>query len=145
MRTEHQDHGAHSSTGSEGSAGLPRGVRRAFDEEVFHRFADDLGWEIVVLEYLVSFEAMLDERINRIDHALKRHDRKEAETALMSLQASAAMAGATELEATAHRALRFRPVEQNPRAPLVRQLQGKADFFRQALIAFRRQRITPVA
>lgn len=63
----------------------------------------------------------------------------------MSLRASAAMVGATDLEAASSRALAHHPVELIPRGPLVRQLEGRADFFRQALVDFRRQRIASVA
>lgn len=129
----------------EGSVKRTGGSSRAFDEEVFERFVSDLGSEAVVLQYLVSFEAMLDGRINRINEALRVQDREETETALLSLQASAAMAGATQLEAVARRALTHHRVELTPRGPLVRQLQGKADFFRQALVGFRRRRTTSAA
>jgi hypothetical protein len=130
---------------STGTVEPVEGCSRAFDEEVFDRLLADLGSEAIAMEFLLTFDALLDTRIERVDRALKEQDREEIETALMSLQASAGMGGATELEATATRALAHRPVQLIPRGPLVRQLEGKANYFRQALIDFRRRRITPAA
>lgn len=58
------------------------------------------------LAYLAVFDEMLDARVARIDRSLNGADQTELETALLSLQASAGMAGAKHLCRTATTALR---------------------------------------
>ncbi|RJT77350.1 hypothetical protein D6T63_15555 [Arthrobacter cheniae] len=105
------------------------------DTCAFEILADDLG-SFVASEFLTSFDALLADRIRRIERALETQDEEEVITALLSLQASAAMAGAAQLQASAARALAQRPVGSTPPGPLVRKLQGQADMFRDAFATF---------
>jgi HPt (histidine-containing phosphotransfer) domain-containing protein len=104
----------------------------AFDSAAFTQLAEDLGSYSDATEFVRSFTALLPARIERIEQALMTQDREETITALLSLQASAAMAGATQLYAATTHALAANPVERAPRGPLIRKLQGQADLFRQA-------------
>ncbi len=107
-------------------------MTRAFDTDAFEQLAGDLGSYTVATDFVRSFTALLPARIERIDRALRSQDREEIITALLSLQASAAMAGAPQLYAASTQALAVDPVERAPRGPLLRKLQGQADLFRQA-------------
>ncbi|MDN4609569.1 hypothetical protein [Arthrobacter burdickii] len=105
------------------------------DAAAFESLADDLGSRIAS-DFLTSFDALLTERVQRIEHALKMHDEEELITAILSLHASAAMAGATQLQVSATRALAHQPVGSTPSGPLVRKLQGQAAAFKDALATF---------
>jgi hypothetical protein len=101
----------------------------ALDAAAYEDLAEDLASHAVALEFMTSFESLLAGRIQRIERALRNQDREEVVTALLSLQASAAIAGATELHASATRALASRSVETTAPGPLVRKLQGQASRF----------------
>lgn len=107
----------------------------ALDATAFEQLAEDLESHAIASEFLVTFDALLADRIQRIEHALEAQDEEEITTALLSLQASAAMAGAAQLEASATRAL-ARPAESTPPGPLVQELRGHADVFRTAFADF---------
>lgn len=114
----------------------------ALDPAAFEELATDLASCVLALDYLTSFESLLAGRIQRIEQALMDQNREKAITALMSLQASAAMAGARQLQASATRVLADGPVEATLTGPLVRKLQGQADLFRGAFADFRDHRFT---
>jgi hypothetical protein len=111
-------------------------VTLAFNPAAFEQLAQDLGSYAIASEFVMSFESLLAERIQRIERALKNQDREEAITALLSLQASAAMAGAHQLHASATNALTIRLVETTPPGPLTRKLQGQANLFTHAFADF---------
>lgn len=67
--------------------------------------AEDLSSD-VALDYLRTFDSILGRRVSRIGAALVNGTQEELETALMSLQAGSAMAGASRLYRTATSALR---------------------------------------
>jgi hypothetical protein len=117
----------------------------ALDPVVFEELATDLASRALALDYLTSFESLLSGRIQRIERALEDQDGEEIITALMSLQASAAMAGAKQLEASATRVLADEPVERTMPGPLVRKLQGQAVLFSDAFAELRQRRFTSVA
>lgn len=117
-------------------AAHPRyGVLPPLDATAFELLADDLGSRIAT-DFLTSFEALLTDRIRRIERALEAHDGEELITAMLSLQASAAMAGAAQLQASTTRALAHMPSGSTPAAPLVRELQGQATAFKDAFTHF---------
>jgi HPt (histidine-containing phosphotransfer) domain-containing protein len=105
----------------------------ALDPQSFDEFAEDVGSVVIALEFLTTFASLLAGRIRRIEGALKDQDREETLTALLSLHASATMAGATQLQVSVTRALANEMVETTPPGPLVRKLEGQADLFRTAL------------
>ncbi len=105
----------------------------ALDPQSFDEFAEDVGSVVIALEFLTTFASLLAGRIRRIEGALKDQDRQETLTALLSLHASATMAGATQLQVSVTRALADERVETTPPGPLVRKLEGQADLFRTAL------------
>ncbi|MHA7179847.1 hypothetical protein ACX80J_06970 [Arthrobacter sp. MDB2-24] len=113
------------------------------DATVFESLADDLGSRIAS-DFLDSFESLLTDRIRRIEGALKAHDDEELTTALLSLQASAAMAGAAQLQSSATRALAYNPMASAPPGPLVRKLQGQAAAFKDAFATFHHTSYTPL-
>ncbi|BBE24653.1 hypothetical protein MN0502_35360 (plasmid) [Arthrobacter sp. MN05-02] len=115
------------------------------DPAAFEELSEDLASHVLALEYMVSFESLLAGRIHRIEQALKNQDREEAITALLSLQASATMAGARQLQGAATRALIDEPVQMTLPGPLVRKLQGQADSFRIAFADFRHRCCTTAA
>lgn len=117
----------------------------ALDPAAFEELSTDLASHVLALEYMISFESLLAGRIHRIERALKNQDREEAITALLSLQASATMAGARQLQGSATRALVDEPVQMTLPGPLVRKLQGQADLFRIAFADLRHRRFTAAA
>jgi hypothetical protein len=108
----------------------------ALDTAVFEQLAEDLGSYAVASDFLATFAALLTDRIQRIERSLIVQDEAELVTALLSLQASAAMSGAAQLQASATRTLARQPIGSTPTGPLMRQLQGQADAFRDALADF---------
>ncbi|MUK01048.1 hypothetical protein GM708_03330 [Vibrio cholerae] len=116
----------------------------AFDAAAFEDFAQDLG-SSAALDFIETFETLLVTRIERIERALGGEDTEETITALLSLQASAAMAGAAQLHASATRALAELPVVTAPPGALVRKLQGQAQHFRDAAAGVHTSRTTPDA
>lgn len=116
----------------------------ALDTATFEHLIEELDSHAVALEFVISFESLLADRIQRIERALKDQDREEVITALLSLHASAAMVGAAQLEASATRALGNEPVETTPPGPLVRKLQGQAALFRGAFADLHHPQTTPV-
>ncbi|MHA7279925.1 hypothetical protein ACX80H_09255 [Arthrobacter sp. MDT2-2] len=111
------------------------GVLPPLDATAFESLADDLGFRVAT-DFLASFDALLTDRIRRIERALEAHDEEELITAVLSLQASAAMAGAAQLQASATRALAHVPPGSTPAEPLVRELQGQATAFKDAFTDF---------
>lgn len=107
----------------------------ALDATVFAKLVEDLDLSVAA-EFLVAFNGLLVGRIERIEQALKGHDEEEISTALLSLQASAAMVGAAQLEASATRALTQQPMGSKSPGALIRKLQGQADIFREAVAGF---------
>jgi hypothetical protein len=105
------------------------------DATVFAKLVEDLDLSVAA-EFLVTFNALLVGRIERIEQALKGHDEEEISTALLSLQASAAMVGAAQLEASATRAITQQPMGSKLSAAFVRRIQGQADMFREAVAGF---------
>ena len=105
----------------------------ALDPQPFDDLTEDVDSVVIALDFMMDFGSLLPGRIRRIEQALRDQDREETVTALLSLHASAAMAGATQLQASATRALANEPVESTPPGPLVRKLEGQADLFRAAL------------
>jgi hypothetical protein len=103
-----------------------------FDATVFARLVEDLDL-CVAVDFVTTFTALLAGRIERIEQALRDHDDEEIITALLSLQASAAMVGAAQLEASATRALTQQPTGSQPSGVLIRKLHGQADIFRQTI------------
>jgi hypothetical protein len=103
-----------------------------FDATVFARLVEDLDL-CVAVDFVTTFTALLAGRIERIEQALRDHDDEEIITALLSLQASAAMVGAAQLEASATRALTQQPTGSQPSGVLIRKLQGQAEMFRQTI------------
>ncbi|MFJ6001008.1 hypothetical protein [Arthrobacter sp. NPDC092385] len=108
----------------------------ALDTAAFEQLAEDLGSYTVASDFLATFASLLTDRIQRIERSLIVQDEAELVTALLSLQASAAMSGAAQLQASATRTLAQQPVGSTPTGPLVRRLQGQADAFRDALAGF---------
>ena len=104
----------------------------AIDATAFAKLVEDLDL-CVAGDFLVTFNALLAGRIERIQQAFQSHDKEEVITALLSLQASAAMVGAAQLEASATRALTQQPTESEPSGAFIRKLQGQADMFREAV------------
>lgn len=102
----------------------------ALDPTAFEDLVEDLGSYTVASEFMTSFDSLLTGRIQRIERALENHDKEEIVTALLSLQASAAMAGAAQLQASVTRALVDQSVELVPPGALIRELHGQADLFR---------------
>lgn len=115
------------------------------DTVVIGHLVDDLGSYPLALNFVTTFDSLLDSRITRIEQALEGRDEDETVTALLSLQASAAMAGAVQLEALATRALTHQPVRTTPQGFLVRQLESEAALFRSALTGFRDLRVPHTA
>ena len=108
----------------------------ALDTAAFEQLAEDLGSYAVASDFLATFASLLTDRIQRIERSLVVEDEAELVTALLSLQASAAMSGAAQLQASATRTLAQQPIRSTPTGPLMRQLQGQADAFRDALAGF---------
>lgn len=108
----------------------------ALDPAAFEILAEDLDSRAVASDFLTTFDALLTNRIRRIEQALRAEDEEEITTALLSLQAGAAMAGAAQLQASATQALVLQPVTSIPSGPLLRKLQGQADLFRHAFVRF---------
>jgi hypothetical protein len=104
----------------------------AFDATAFARLVEDIDL-CAAVDFLGTFNALLTGRIERIHQALQGHDEKEITTALLSLQASAAMVGAAQLEASATRALAQQPMESKPSGALIKKLQGQAAMFNDAV------------
>jgi hypothetical protein len=107
-------------------------AHRAFDADVLQQLAEDLESPVDAYAFALSFQSLLPARIQRIDHALRIQDREETLTALLSLQASTAMVGACQLNASVTRALAHHPVEKTLPGPLRRKLEGQADLFKRA-------------
>jgi hypothetical protein len=110
------------------------------DGRIFGELAEDVGSVAIASDFMTSFASLLPGRIRRIEKALTDQDREEALTALLSLHASATMAGATQLQASATRALADEPVEMALPGPLIRKLEGQADLFRTALTELQHRR-----
>ncbi|RJT75115.1 hypothetical protein D6T63_18180 [Arthrobacter cheniae] len=115
----------------------------ALDAFAFEILAEDLGTDDAS-DFLTSFEALLTGRIQRIERALQAQDEEAITEALLSLQASAAMAGAAQLQASATHALMQQPMRSTPPGPLVRKLQGQADMFKDALVTFHHIGYSPI-
>lgn len=88
------------------------------------------------MSFLATFTSLLSPRIGRIDAAFKQKDREDLITALLSLQASATMAGAAQLQKTTTRALMADPIEDQPPEPLIEQLTSEAQDFTRAFRSF---------
>lgn len=121
------------------------GMNPVLDPAVFGHLVDDLGSYPVALDFVETFDSLLGGRITRIGQALEDRDEDETVTALLSLQASASMAGAVQLEALATRALVHQPVGMTPQGSLMRQLESEAAQFRNALTGFRNLRVPHIA
>ncbi len=117
----------------------------ALDPAAFEELATDLASHSIASDFMTSFELLLAGRIQRIERAFKDQDREELITALMSLQASAAMAGAAQLQISATRALADASVKTTLPGPLVRKLQKQADRFGVAFADFRQRRFSVAA
>ena len=107
----------------------------ALDANAIAELVEDVDLSVAV-DFLLTFDALLGRRIQRIGQALRDHDEEEITTALLSLQASAAMAGATRLQASATCALAQQPMGSKPSETFMRELQGQADMFRDAVANF---------
>lgn len=107
----------------------------ALDVTAFDELAEDLD-PYVAFDFMATFNALLDSRIERIEQALKGRDGEEITTALLSLQASAVIAGAAQLQASAAHALNEQPMESGNSETFVRYLRQQADTFRAAFINF---------
>lgn len=113
----------------------------ALDEAVFATFAQDLRSYPEALQFLADFDAMLTRRISRIGDALECGKGEETTTALLSLHASAAMAGACALQHSTAKALttiRCSGVSRGFADELVLQLTDQAQHFTRSYRAFRR-------
>jgi hypothetical protein len=109
----------------------------AFEVSVFEQLIEDLGSRPAATTFLDSFTNMLDERITLIERALRAGERDHIVTALHSLRASAAMVGATQLNASTTAAIEDHAPGTTAIGPFIRKLQGQADFFRTASASFR--------
>ncbi|MCU1632492.1 MAG: hypothetical protein JWM61_1144 [Micrococcaceae bacterium] len=89
----------------------------AFDVDVFHTLVKELESSSTAVAFLTSFASMLDDRIHRIERALTSQNREELRTALFSLRASAAMAGATQMQTSATTALADQPHRNHTEQP----------------------------
>ncbi|MHA7143449.1 hypothetical protein ACX80U_01900 [Arthrobacter sp. TmT3-37] len=103
-----------------------------FDTTALAKLVEDLDL-YVAMDFLTTFSALLAGRIERIEQAYQDHDEEEITTALLSLQASAAMVGAAQLEASATRALGQQPTRAKHSGALIRRLEGQADVFRETI------------
>lgn len=81
------------------------------------------------MSFLATFTSLLSPRIARIDDAFKQKDREELITALLSLHASSAMAGAQRLQATTTHALAADPIEDQATGSLLERLEAEAREF----------------
>jgi HPt (histidine-containing phosphotransfer) domain-containing protein len=88
------------------------------------------------MSFLVTFTSLLGPRIDRIDAAFEQKDREELITALLSLHASSAMAGAQRLQATTAHALAAEPVEDQAPDPVLERLAVEAREFEEAARAY---------
>ncbi len=104
----------------------------ALDATAFSRLVEDVDLDVAV-DFLTTFNALLVSRIARIEQALEDHDEEEICTSLLSLHASAAMVGASQLQASAARALTQRPMGLELSGAFVRELQDQADLFSDAV------------
>lgn len=111
--------------------------------DAFKQLAEDLESPAIASDFLAAFDVLLSDRIQRIEQALKNQNEEEITTALLSLQASAAMVGAAQLDASTTRALAQQPTKSAPPGPLIRKLQGQADAFSDALSDFHHASYTP--
>ncbi|MHA7209929.1 Hpt domain-containing protein [Arthrobacter sp. MDT1-65] len=107
----------------------------ALDATAFSTLVEDVDLGVAV-DFLTTFNALLVSRIARIELALEDHDEEEICTALLSLHSSAAMVGASQLQASAARALTQHPVGSEHCREFVLTLQGQADTFRDAVAGF---------
>lgn len=103
----------------------------ALDATAFDVLAEDLD-PYVAFDFMATFIALLDSRIERIQQALRGSDGEEITTALLSLHASAVIAGAAQLRASATHALNEQPMEPGTSETFVRYLREQADTFRAA-------------
>ncbi|BBE24240.1 hypothetical protein MN0502_31230 [Arthrobacter sp. MN05-02] len=114
----------------------------ALDEAVFATLAQELRSYPEALQFLADFDSMLPGRISRIGAALECGEGEEMTTALLSLHASAAMAGACELQhstADALTTIRCSGVPLGYAHQLVLQLTDQAQHFTSSYRAFRHE------
>lgn len=107
------------------------------DPAAFEQLVDDLGSYAIAMDFVTTFESLLGTRITRIGQALEDLDEEELVTALLSLQASAAMAGAVQLHASATHALADRGVGEPFPGSLLQQLESEAELFRSTFADFK--------
>ncbi|WP_182977126.1 hypothetical protein [Arthrobacter cheniae] len=104
----------------------------ALDPAIFAELVDDLASPTAAFSFITTFESLLDQRISNIQRALEYQDKEAVVTAMLSLQASAAITGAGQLHASITQALKHKPIEKTPHGPLVQQLEAEANLFRKA-------------
>ena len=114
-----------------------------FDPGTFERLVDEVGSRADAIDYLITFTSLLPARTERIRRAIKTGNNEEVTDALLSLQASAAMAGAAQLQASVTQALAQQHEGLPPTDPLVRKLQRQADLFSEAVLDFHYNGYTP--
>ena len=71
------------------------------DMEELRRLGEQLGDPVALCEFLRRYVGMLDQRIDRLEHALTAQDHAGWMDAVLSLKASSALAGARALAAEA--------------------------------------------
>lgn len=107
-----------------------------FDRYFFDVLVADLS-PMVAARFETEFCALLPSRVRRIEDALTGgQDRDEAITALMSLQASATIAGATRLSSTVGTALADLTKAFHPSSLLSARLRRQAQQFAEAYASF---------
>ncbi|WP_394252921.1 hypothetical protein [Arthrobacter pityocampae] len=107
----------------------------SLDRTAFDVLVEDLDIR-TALDFRSTFNASLPQRIGRIHQAVEARDQEEITTALLSLQACAAMAGAAQLQASAADALLHHDAGLTPSKDIAHTLTGQAEAFTTALAAF---------
>lgn len=101
------------------------------DTDVLGRLEEQLGDPDILCEFIRGYESTLDQRVERLRHALRTQDHDDWMDAVLSLKTSSAMVGATALSRLAAE------LQDNltapPTAPVCWPLQGRVDEIMETL------------
>ncbi|MEW1979587.1 Hpt domain-containing protein [Citricoccus sp. NPDC079358] len=78
-------------------------IAPVLDTDALGRLGEQLGDTDMLCGFIRRYEAMLDQRVERLQHALSTQDHEDWMDAVLSLKTASAMAGAKALSALAAR------------------------------------------